>query len=251
MPVRSARLKFATLLIAATSYAAQGASIVVAQNPFAPANPAPAAPAPGTPAPAAAGANPFARPSPRLRLLLQPRPAPIRLPRLHRRRQLRPPRCRQPLPHPPQAALLRQRRFRSRRRRRAVIAFSHPASKRRSTARSRPTIASAATTSSKSLPKNRTTAFVRRRPNVAPAKNVHFQHDAWGLDFTFKPIRFIRVPGAGRQRAADLVHGLSREERAGETLRRRHHQPDQNDRTRCRSTNRSCSFRGSSWKATT
>jgi hypothetical protein len=31
------------------------------------------------------------------------------------------------------------------------------------------------------------------KPGVAPAKNVHFKHDVWGLDFTFKPIRFLRV----------------------------------------------------------
>lgn len=38
-------------------------------------------------------------------------------------------------------------------------------------------------------------------PGVAPAKAVHFKHDVWGLDFTFKPIRFIRVPdGAGKER---------------------------------------------------
>jgi hypothetical protein len=38
-------------------------------------------------------------------------------------------------------------------------------------------------------------------PGVAPAKAVYFKHDVWGLDFTFKPIRFIRVPdGAGKER---------------------------------------------------
>ncbi len=38
-------------------------------------------------------------------------------------------------------------------------------------------------------------------PGVAPAKNAHFKHDVWGLDFTFKPVRFIRVPGPdGKER---------------------------------------------------
>jgi len=32
-------------------------------------------------------------------------------------------------------------------------------------------------------------------PNVKPARNVPFKHDVWGLNFTFKPIRFLRVPG--------------------------------------------------------
>lgn len=36
-------------------------------------------------------------------------------------------------------------------------------------------------------------------PGLAPAKQAHFKHDVWGLDFTFKPIRFIRVPGADGQ----------------------------------------------------
>ena len=38
-------------------------------------------------------------------------------------------------------------------------------------------------------------------PGIAPAKNAHFKHNVWGLTFTFKPIRFIRVPGAdGKER---------------------------------------------------
>lgn len=38
-------------------------------------------------------------------------------------------------------------------------------------------------------------------PNVSPAKNVHFKHDVWGLDFTFKPVRFLQFKQAdGRER---------------------------------------------------
>jgi len=32
-------------------------------------------------------------------------------------------------------------------------------------------------------------------PNSKPAQNIHFKHDVWGLDITFKPIHFLRVPG--------------------------------------------------------
>lgn len=34
-----------------------------------------------------------------------------------------------------------------------------------------------------------------RPSTIASPKGVHFKHDVWGLDFTFKPIRFLRVPG--------------------------------------------------------
>jgi hypothetical protein len=38
-------------------------------------------------------------------------------------------------------------------------------------------------------------------PNYKPAQNVHFKHDVWGLEFTFKPIHFLRVPGPdGKER---------------------------------------------------
>ena len=30
-------------------------------------------------------------------------------------------------------------------------------------------------------------------PNRKPGREVRFNHDAWGLDFTFKPVRFIRL----------------------------------------------------------
>jgi hypothetical protein len=33
-------------------------------------------------------------------------------------------------------------------------------------------------------------------PALKPAQNVFFKHDVWGLDFTFKPIRFLRIPTA-------------------------------------------------------
>jgi len=34
-----------------------------------------------------------------------------------------------------------------------------------------------------------------------PARAVRFEHDVWGLDFWFKPIRYIRIPGAdGKER---------------------------------------------------
>ncbi|MGC3969349.1 MAG: hypothetical protein QM775_18910 [Pirellulales bacterium] len=34
-------------------------------------------------------------------------------------------------------------------------------------------------------------------PGRKPARGIRFAHDAWGLDFSFKPIRFIRIPGPG------------------------------------------------------
>lgn len=41
----------------------------------------------------------------------------------------------------------------------------------------------------------------------SPAKNVRFQHDVWGLEFSFKPVRFIRaqVTGPDGQRSEKLV----------------------------------------------
>lgn len=37
--------------------------------------------------------------------------------------------------------------------------------------------------------------------NRKPARGVRFEHDVWGLDFAFKPIRYIRIPGAdGKER---------------------------------------------------
>lgn len=41
------------------------------------------------------------------------------------------------------------------------------------------------------------------RPNSTrkPARGVRFEHDVWGLDFAFKPIRYIRIPGSdGKER---------------------------------------------------
>ena len=38
-------------------------------------------------------------------------------------------------------------------------------------------------------------------PGKSDVKNVHFVHDVWGLDFSFKPVRFIRIPGPnGKER---------------------------------------------------
>ncbi|MCE9605108.1 MAG: hypothetical protein K8U03_09440 [Planctomycetia bacterium] len=38
-------------------------------------------------------------------------------------------------------------------------------------------------------------------PNRKPARGVRFEHDVWGLEFAFKPIRYIRLPGAdGKER---------------------------------------------------
>jgi hypothetical protein len=38
-------------------------------------------------------------------------------------------------------------------------------------------------------------------PGVSPAKGIYFSHDVWGLDFTFKPVRFLRLPvGDGKER---------------------------------------------------
>ncbi|MBL9081136.1 MAG: hypothetical protein JNK76_04985 [Planctomycetales bacterium] len=34
-------------------------------------------------------------------------------------------------------------------------------------------------------------------PGRKPAVGVRFAHDVWGLDFSFKPVRFIRIPGPG------------------------------------------------------
>lgn len=33
-------------------------------------------------------------------------------------------------------------------------------------------------------------------PNRKPARGIRFLHDVWGLEFAFKPVRFIQIPGA-------------------------------------------------------
>lgn len=211
MLVRSAPLKFASLLIAAALWVAQSSAPAVAQNPFAPTAPAPAAPgaaapaagtapAAGAPAPAVplpAGANPFAPATPAA-------PAKPAAPAAPGANPFAPAAPATPAPAAPAPAAGG-----------AVAAPAAPVAPipaggyRVLAPGVETTIYNPVTAEDRVshhdiveiVTEDPTYGVRPTAPNVAPAKNVHFKHDAWGLDFTFKPIRFLRVSGPdGKER---------------------------------------------------
>jgi hypothetical protein len=181
MSVRLSVVKASRIAIAATLLSAAGAASAFAQNPFAPTTPAPAPAAPATtPAPAAPAANPFAPAAPAATTL-----APAATPAA-------------PAPAAPALGAL------------GVPQGPAPSGGYRVLARGvETTIHSPVTAADLSsrhnlveiLAVNPTYGERPAVPALKPAQNVHFKHDVWGLDFTFKPIRFMRVPAAdGKER---------------------------------------------------
>lgn len=152
------------------------AGVAAGQNPFAP-TPTPATPAPGTPAtPAPASSAPAANP------FAPAAPAPAA------------PSATPPVTSAPVPAASGQ-----------AAAPAQPSGGYRKLARGvETTIVSPVTASDRSsrhdvvevLAENANFGERPMLPNYKPMRNVHFKHDVWGLQFTFKPIRFLRVQDA-------------------------------------------------------
>jgi hypothetical protein len=213
MLFRSAHLKIALLIVTAMAWTVHGPVTARAQNPFAPAAPAaqaPAAQAPAVQAPAAApgaaapattvpsapAANPFAPAAPAPAAPATPAPsAPAANP-------FAPAAPTTPAPAAPAAGAPSAAP--------AVPVAPAPAGGYRVLASGVEITITSPVTSDDRVSRHNIVEILAddpnygvrpTAPNVAPAKNVHFKHDAWGLDFTFKPIRFLHVPGPdGKER---------------------------------------------------
>lgn len=200
MARRSLSLGALRLVSLPTLMLAVVAAPAAAQNPFAPTTPAPATPAPATPAPAtpapstpAAGQNPFAPATPAPAATTPPPAAgnPFGAPSTPST----------PAPAPAANAPAA-----------GIPATQAPAPSggyrvlARGVETTIPSPVSAADLSSRHnlveiLAEDPTFGERPLTPKDKPAQDVHFKHDVWGLEFTFKPIHFIRVPGKdGKER---------------------------------------------------